>query len=218
MGTLWESVLKDIQQSVRSLRRSAATSWLAIGTFGLGLGATTLIFSVFYSVLLQPLPFRDPGRLMQLWETRAGQGWEQASFSRTNFWDVQATKQNVRIHGGDAHLGYEHDWCRRSGASLRRMVRPNFFMSLERRRFLVMTSIDCRIGPGTTGVVCSRTSLDEPLRLFPRHSWDTHLHLNGRAYTLSVRCPKANRGWMRPTSLCRWSTARLLVAATSRLR
>lgn len=88
-GSVWESVLKDIEQSVRSLRHSAGTSLLAIGTFGLGLGATTLIFSVFYSVLLRPLPFRHPEQLVELWETRAGQGWDQASFSRANFWDVR---------------------------------------------------------------------------------------------------------------------------------
>ena len=89
-GSLWESILKDIRQSVRSIRQSPGLALLAISTLGVGLGATTLIFSVFYSALLQPMPFRNPERLVQLWETRAGQGWTQASFSRVNFWDVRA--------------------------------------------------------------------------------------------------------------------------------
>jgi putative ABC transport system permease protein len=94
IGNSWDGIAKDVQQSARSLRQSASSTILAVGTLGLGLGATTLIFSVFYSVLLQPLPFKDPERLVQLWETRAGQGWEQASFSSANFWDVRARNQS----------------------------------------------------------------------------------------------------------------------------
>lgn len=94
IGNLWDGILKDFRQSWRSLRHSTSSTVLAIGTLGLGLGATTLIFSVFYGVLLQPLPFRNPDRLVQLWETRAGQGWDQASFSRPNFWDVRARSKS----------------------------------------------------------------------------------------------------------------------------
>lgn len=99
IGNVCESVFKDIQQSMRSLRQSLGTSILAVGTLAVGLGATTLIFSVFYSVLLAPLPFPHPERLVQLWETRAGQGWVQASFSTPNFWDVRAQNRTFESMG-----------------------------------------------------------------------------------------------------------------------
>jgi hypothetical protein len=89
-GSSWDGVFKDVRQSVRSLWHSPGSTALAIGTLGIGLGATILIFSIFYGILLQPLPFRDPGRLVQLWETRTAKGWDQAGFSRPNFWDVRA--------------------------------------------------------------------------------------------------------------------------------
>ena len=55
--------------AVRSLCRRPVFALAAILTIALGVGANTALFSVIYTVLIQPLPFRDPGRLVQLWET-----------------------------------------------------------------------------------------------------------------------------------------------------
>ena len=54
---------------LRSLRRRPAFAAAAILTVALGVGANTALFSVIYSVLIRPLPFRDPGRLVRIWET-----------------------------------------------------------------------------------------------------------------------------------------------------
>ena len=45
---------------------------LAVLMLAVGIGATTAIFSVFYSVLLKPLPFPEPAQLVNLWESRTG--------------------------------------------------------------------------------------------------------------------------------------------------
>src|SRR5271170_775946 len=58
-----------MRSAVRSLRRRPAFALAAILTVALGVGANTALFGVIYSVLIQPLPFRDPGRLVQIWET-----------------------------------------------------------------------------------------------------------------------------------------------------
>ena len=54
---------------MRSLRRRPIFALAAILTIALGIGANTAMFSVIRSVLIQPLPFRDPGKLAEIWES-----------------------------------------------------------------------------------------------------------------------------------------------------
>src|ERR1700733_9574766 len=54
---------------MRSLSRRPAFALAAILTVALGVRANTALFGVIYSVLIQPLPFRDPGKLVRIWET-----------------------------------------------------------------------------------------------------------------------------------------------------
>jgi len=55
--------------TLRSLRRRPLFAAAAILTVALGIGVNTAVFGAVYSVLLQPLPFRDPGRLVQIWQS-----------------------------------------------------------------------------------------------------------------------------------------------------
>lgn len=64
-----DSLLQDLRYAVRTLRRSRGFAAVAIGTLALGIGATTAIFSVADAVILKPLPFRDPSRLVIGWDT-----------------------------------------------------------------------------------------------------------------------------------------------------
>src|ERR1700685_4133539 len=58
-----------MRSALRCLRRRPAFAFAAILTVALGVGANTALFGVIYSVLIQPLPFRDPGKLVRIWET-----------------------------------------------------------------------------------------------------------------------------------------------------
>jgi putative ABC transport system permease protein len=82
--------LLDFRQAIRNMRKSLGSTLLAVLMLAVGIGATTAIFSVFYAVLLQPLPFPEPSRLVQLWESRLKNQWNQATFTEGNFWDIKA--------------------------------------------------------------------------------------------------------------------------------
>ena len=61
-----DSVRQDVRAAVRGLRKSAGFSAVVIGTLALGIGANTALFSIFNSLIMRPLPVRDPGSLALL--------------------------------------------------------------------------------------------------------------------------------------------------------
>ena len=61
-----DSVWQDARTALRGLRKSPGFALVAIGTLALGIGANTALFSIFSSLILRPLPVRDPGRLALL--------------------------------------------------------------------------------------------------------------------------------------------------------
>jgi predicted permease len=61
-----DSAGQDVRDAVRGLRKSAGFSAVVIGTLALGIGANTSLFSIFNSLIIRPLPVREPGRLALL--------------------------------------------------------------------------------------------------------------------------------------------------------
>src|SRR5262245_42372190 len=88
-----EAFLQELRYCVRVLRTKPGFTIAAVITLALGIGANTAIFSVVNAVLLRPLPFREPDRLMLLWQTDPRATAPQLPFSFPNFTDLKEQSQ-----------------------------------------------------------------------------------------------------------------------------
>ena len=93
VGDVWivrvlDSVRQDVRDAIRGLRKSAGVSAVVIGTLALGIGANTSLFSIFNTLIMRPLPVRDPGTLALLssgsWSYPV---WEEIKARETDLFD-----------------------------------------------------------------------------------------------------------------------------------
>jgi predicted permease len=95
-----ETLNQDFRYALRSLRKSPAFAITALLTLALGIGANTAIFSVVRGVLLDPLPFKEPDRIVRVWQVNHTDGTDQAPASEPDFLDWRAQSRAATTMGG----------------------------------------------------------------------------------------------------------------------
>ena len=88
-----ESLFNDIRYAIRSILKRPGFSLIAVVTLALGIGANTAIFSVVNAVVLRPLPFKEPEKLLQVWEANYKRGRNTIQASYPNFADWRDQNQ-----------------------------------------------------------------------------------------------------------------------------
>jgi putative ABC transport system permease protein len=85
MSSRLDSVLRDLRLGARQLVRRPGFLAASMFTLALGVGANTTMFSVVYGVLLKPLPFDQPERLVSIWSAAPGIGWNRAVLAAAQY-------------------------------------------------------------------------------------------------------------------------------------
>jgi putative ABC transport system permease protein len=85
------TLLQDLKYGLRMLLKHPHVTGIAVVTLALGIGANTAIFSVVNAVLLNPLPFREPDRVVALWESVPNQGRSRVTPANFHDWKKQNT-------------------------------------------------------------------------------------------------------------------------------
>ncbi|HVD93994.1 MAG TPA: ABC transporter permease [Vicinamibacterales bacterium] len=168
----------DLRYAFRSLRKQPLFTLVAVLTLTLGIGANTAIFSLLYQVTLRPLPFREPSRLVYVWNLYAKSGTELSDVSIPDYLDRRSQAPAIE----DAALFTPRDATLLVGDTPEQLaalaVTPSFFTTLGRGPALGRAFGDADAVPGADTSV-----------ILTHHLWATHFSSDpaivGRAIRLN---------------------------------
>jgi putative ABC transport system permease protein len=187
MTELW----RDIRYGLRLLWKSPGFTSVSLLALALGIGATTAIFSLLYSVLLAPLPYVDGDRIVMVWSQQKGQ---RNGVSPSDYldWLKQATVfDSLNAWTGDTFTISTPDWTEQVPAS---RVAPGFFDLLFGETVVLgrhFVADDSK--PGNEHVVILNNKFWHDRFGSDPHIVGTKLRMSGELYTvLGVAAPSAS--------------------------
>src|SRR5215213_8618118 len=184
------AIYTDIRFGLRSLLKRPAATAIALVTLALGIGVNTAIFSAVDSILLRPLPFKDPERIVSVWEQTLRLGIHQNEAAPANFFDIRNQNQRFEALGAygplDINLTGSGDPERLDG----QLVTANVFSILGVAPALGRTFLPTEDQPGQEHVVVLSDALWQ--RRFNRDPsiLNRSVTLNGDAFTVVGVMPR----------------------------
>jgi predicted permease len=146
-------LLQDLRYALRMLLKSPGFTTIAILTLALGIGANTTLFSVVNGVILNPLPYPDPGRLVAIYEQNAGM--DRAPISYPNFLDWERAGKTFASMAIYRHEDYNLTGTAKPERLNGFMVSAAFFPTLGVQPILgrTFTRDDDHLGAGPVAVL-----------------------------------------------------------------
>jgi predicted permease len=95
---MWQSLVFDVRDAARTLRRNPLFTLLALGALTLGIGANSAIFTIVQGVLLKPLPYKDPDRLVMIWSTNTLEHRDRDTVAPRDFLDFRGASSFADLH------------------------------------------------------------------------------------------------------------------------
>lgn len=196
-----QTLLQDLRYGARMLLKKPGFTFVAILTLALGIGANTAIFSVVNAVLLRPLPYAEPERIIQLWETAKSRNIKQGSVSPHCFNDWKTQNEsfeqlaayrygNFTLTGGDQPESI-------TGIA----TSYNLFSILGVKPFMGRDFLAEEDAPGRNRVVILSQGMWTRTFGADKDVLDKSIQLNGESYTVIGVMPK---GFQYPDSADMW--------------
>src|SRR5215510_3254021 len=132
LETLWQ----DLRYGVRMLRRNPGFATVAIVTLALGIGANTAIFSVVNGVLLRPLPYEDPARLMSVYSSASARGIANFGTSPPDFRTLRQQNHSFTSFSGFYGTSFNLTGFQQPERLAGRVVSAEYFSTLGVQPFL----------------------------------------------------------------------------------
>src|SRR5919109_1836447 len=140
--------MNDLKFAFRQLLKNPGFRAVAVLTLALGIGANTAIFSVIHGVLLRPLPYRDPHRLVMICENNLKRGHQRVLVLANNLLDWRVQNTVFEDVAGEVYESFNLTGLGKPEHLQAAWVTANYFSLLGVQPFLGRTFVEGEDQPG----------------------------------------------------------------------
>ncbi|PWT93385.1 MAG: ABC transporter permease [Blastocatellia bacterium] len=187
---MMDLLFKDIRYAVRSLLKWPGFTTIAVLTLALGIGANAAIFSVVNAVLLKPLKFRDPERLVMIWEEASFAGFPRNTPATANYVDWKTQNRSFEDMAASASTNFNITGDGEPEHVDARKLTYNFLPLLGVQPFIGRTFTAEDDKPGAPNVAIISYALWQSRYGSDRAIVNSSIQLNGEKYTVIGVMPR----------------------------